>query len=1084
MIYGVKTEIERLRDTVEAIKAVLVDAEQKQQNDQPIKLWLRRLRQVLFEADDLLDELHSRDLICKRDGKAKGKGKVRDFFSSSNPIAFRLKVAHKIKKIRERFDAIAGEMSRLNFDRRVVVMSSEGSKWRETSSVVLQDEIIGREESRREVIDLLLNPDGIQNVSPIAVVGFGGLGKTALAQLVYNDDEVKEFFNKTIWVCVSDDFTVRTLVRNILESSIGQKADDQQLELLQDKLQKDLNGKKYLLVLDDVWNQDPHKWSDLKRYLMCGAPGSKILVTTRDQMVARTMGVEIPYKLKGLTRDQSWTLLKRLAFGSNRVTSQNIESLGQKLVDKCGGIPLAIRAMGSLLQLQQTERIEWERILECDFRKLSISNDPVMPILRLSYDHLPFELRQCFAYCSLYPKDRRYDKDKLIEQWMAQGYLGCHDDDECLEDVGERYVQILTMRCFFQDILMNEYGEIKYFKMHDLMHDLSQLDAGSDCCFYDGRNFFASPVHINFAYRSKLSLDSSDISRLRTILRLRYVSKSDLSMLLKFRCLRSLDLSRMNMTDLPDSIGKMIHLRYLDLSDCEKLTKLPKSLSNLVNLQTLKLTGCRSLLEPSSIDVVTKMINLRHLHVEGCRAFSYGMPIGLGRLTNLQRLSSFVVGDQSYKEGKHAKLKELKELNLRHELVIRNLDLVMDVEDSKNANLKAKKNLRSLSLICSGNHTSSDSFQVLENLCPHPNLKRLEIERYPGVTLSSWLASLTNLVALDLSDCPNCQSLPPLEGLVSLKDLNMRSMDALEYIYYEGCSSSTNFFPSLENLTVDSCKILRGWQWKADANNRIDDEKQLRLPPFPRLSYLKISHCPNLDCMPTPPSLVKLWFLGDCNMKPLIDTAKVSSKWVVHNKRITSTSYLPATLEEFEIWHIDNRDPWSGDEDFSSQHQALRCLHSFCDLKIFMCDENFKALPEWICHLQSLQSIAIKNCPNLESLPEGMHRLTNLQTLEIFLSPHLKKKNVREEEVQNGPKLLTSLIYGLHSARSDPSISIQSSVQLDGFTHFECIHIILLYTMPKRVDVIVKSTPQNSFFSHIVHCFLFYYFLYSSFFQL
>ncbi|XP_054781510.1 LOW QUALITY PROTEIN: putative disease resistance protein RGA3 [Prosopis cineraria] len=1030
MIYGVKSDIERLKDTAEAIKAVLVDAEQKQQKDQLIKLWIRRLKQVLFEADDLLDELHTKDLLSKRDGK--GKGKVRHFFSSSNPVAFRLKVAHTIKKIREQFEAVAEEMSKLNLDRRVVVMSHEESNWRETSSFVLQEDIIGREESRREVIDLLLNTDSTQIAAPIAIVGIGGLGKTALAQLVYNDDEVKKFFNKRIWVCVSDDFNVKTLVKNILESSIGQKVDDQQLELLQDKLQKDLNGKKYLLVLDDVWNHDHEKWSHLKRYLMCGVPGSKILVTTRDQMVAKYMDVNTPYILKGLTNDIE-SFVKKIGIWIDGITSQNFELISQKIVDKCGGVPLAIRALGSLLQLK-TEETEWEDILEGGFWKLSESNDLVMPKLQLSYDHLSFELRQCFAYCSLYPKDWTYNKDELIEQWMAQGYLGCQDDEECLQDVGERYVHIFIMRSFFQDVEMNKFGEIESFKMHDLIHDLSQSIASSDRCLFYERNFFESPVHINFAYCSKLSLDSLDVSRLRTILRLHCFSKSHLSNLLKFKRLRSLDFSEIDMTDLPDSIGKMIHLRYLDLSYCGKLTRLPKSLSKLVNLQTLKLTGCISLREPSSVDVITKLINLRHLHIEACPAFICAMPIGLDRLTNLQRLIYFVVGDQSYTKGKHAKLNELEELNLRHQLIIDNLDLVMDVEESRVAHLKAKKNLKSLTLRYSRSDINCDSVQVLENLCPHPNLKRLKITNYPGVKLSSWLPSLTNLVELNLYGFKNCQYLPPLEGLVSLKTLEIMDMDALEYIYYEGCSSSTNFFPSLEKLRIYECQSLRGWQREADTNNRKDNEKQLLLPSFPRLSYLEISGCLNLTCMPTFPSLVKFLCLEDCSMKPLIETLKVSATEELHPplsilehlkiyckdidflpeewmQNLTTLKrldigrpsslvtvfchmrHLPTTLEELFIGGIDNHNPWSsGDEDFSSQFQVLCCLHSLGHFEISDCDQNVKTLPEWICHLQTIRSIAIRFCPNLESWPEGMHRLTNLHTLYISSSPLLEER--------------------------------------------------------------------------------------------
>ncbi|XP_054782255.1 putative disease resistance protein RGA1 [Prosopis cineraria] len=1046
-IYGVKSEIQRLQDTVATVEAVLVDAEQRQQNDKLVKLWIRRLKQVLYKADDLLDELYTEDLLLKRDGK----GKVDVFFSSVNPIAFRVKVADNIKKIRDEFNAIAEDVSKLKLVGRVAeTRHNEINYQRETSSF-MQEDIIGREESKKEIIDLLLTTNSNENVSFIAIVGIGGLGKTTVAQLVYNDVEVKNFFKKQMWVCVSEEFDVKTLVKKILELSVGSKVDDQQLELLQNKLQENLNGQKYLLILDDVWNQDHQKWLDLKKYLKCGAKGSKIIVTTRDHMVARSMGVKTPYALKYLTNDQSWNLLKRLTFGQDTILSHNIESIGPKIVDKFGGIPLAIRAMGSLLQ-SKLEDVDWEAILEDDFWMLSESNKPVISILKLSYDHLSSEVRQCFAYCSLYPKDWIYNKNDLIKQWMAQGYLERQDKKEHPEDVGERYVSILLMRSFFQDVQMNESGEIQCFKMHDLMHDLSQSVGGSDF-FFDNeeRKSVARPMHVNFSYNSShCSLDLLDASRLRTMLGVREVSDDGPSNLLKFNYLRSLSLSIWDMRVLPKSIEKMKHLRYLDLSDCPNLKSLPPSVSNLVNLQTLKLNGCVAL--EFSVDVVTKLINLRHLHIENCYAFRNGMPIGLGRLTTLQSLSHFTVGDDDAdKERKNAQLNELKGLKLRDELVIEKLNSVRNVEvESKDVNLKGKKNLKSLTLNWKddiGVVKNSDSLQLFENLCPHSNLKKLEVKCYPGVRFSGWLLSLANLVDLNISDCGNCQFLPTLEGLVSLKSLHIRNMKALECICYEDCSSSmashrtTSFFPSLEKLKFLGCENLRGWQRKAEVNNRTDDENHHSLPPFPCLSYLSIEKCPNLSCVPAFPNLVEGLDLSNCSMKPLIDTLQMSTarspkeeelslrpslsmledldiddmgiealpeKWMqnltsLKNLSISFSSsqgivlrhmkHLPASLEEFSTWNMDNFDlqGCSDGEDFSTEFQDLHCLHSLQGFCIYSC-ENLRALPEWICNLQSLRFIDILGCQNLESLPEGMHRLANLHTLRLNGAPLLAEK--------------------------------------------------------------------------------------------
>ncbi|XP_054789893.1 putative disease resistance protein RGA3 isoform X2 [Prosopis cineraria] len=287
------------------------------------------------------------------------------------------------------------------------------------------------------------------------------------------------------------------------------------------------------------------------------------------------------------------------------------------------------------------------------------------------------------------------------------------------------------------------------------------------------------------------------------------------------------------------------------------------------------------------------------------------MPIGLGRLTTLQSLSYFTVGDDDAdKERKNAQLNELKGLKLRDELVIEKLNSVRNVEvDSKDVNLKGKKNLKSLTLNWKddiGVVKNSDSLQLFENLCPHSNLKKLEVKCYPGVRFSGWLLSLSNLVDLNISDCGNCQFLPTLEGLVSLKSLHIRNMKALEYICYEDCSSSmashrtTSFFPSLEKLKFLGCENLRGWQRKAEVNNRTDDENHHSLPPFLCLSYLSIEKCPNLSCVPTFPNLVEGLDLSNCSMKPLMDTLHMSTARSPKEEELSLRPSL-SMLEDLDI---------------------------------------------------------------------------------------------------------------------------------------------------------------------------------------
>ncbi|QHO04541.1 hypothetical protein HN51_060791 [Arachis hypogaea] len=1075
-IYGVMDDLEKLKATLESIKLVLSDAELKQGQDATVAHWIKRFKQVLYDADDLLDDVFIKDLRRKR------MSQVRGFFSKSvNPILFRAKLARKIENIRKEFNNVAEEMSKLNLNRSSVILKQDECAWRETSSSVLQSEIIGREENKNEIVNLLKQTHPNRNVSLIVVVGMGGLGKTALAQLVYNAAKDQNLFQKYIWVCVSEDFEVKTILKKMLES-LKKDAGGDSLEALQQKLREELNGQNYMLVLDDVWNEDHSKWSDLRTHLMCGGQGSKLLVTTRSTLVSKAMGIDEPYVLRGLTDEQSWTLLKNLTFGedSSRMRSE-LQTIGKEIAKKCKGVPLAIKIIGGFLRISVEEIDQWSSLLHGDIWRLCEEENSIMPVLNLSYRNLRPELRQCFAYCCLYPKDSVIGKDECIQLWMAQGYLASLTGTQSMEDVGNNYVKILLMRSFFQDALMDENGHIRFLKMHDLMHDLATSVAGNDCYLHtEGKGIVGRPMHVAFETSTICSLDVLDVCKLRTIIHCNIARNlaGKLSFMKKLKCLRALNLSFNSMTQLPKSIDKVKHLRYLDLSYSLKLRSLPESIGNLVCLQTLKLKGCKSLVSlPESIGnlgclqtlnltfceslvslpesvgnlnylhtliltfcnklvfptkIITKLINLKELDIEGCKAFEDGMPVGLGKLLSLQSLSSFVVGNN--KKDTSGKLNELKELvDLRGKLTIRNLGLVKDAaSESNETNMRSKKHIQDLSLLwgirCSDSSEyeirKSESLVLLDNLCPHQNLRSLHLEGFPGVRFSDWLISLINVVRIFLWDLPNCKHLPPLERLPCLRVLKVDHMGSLEWMdYYENIGDV--FFPSLEELVINYCNNLRGWQKNAN-----ETQNHLSLPPFPRLSYLRIDNCPKLTCMPSFPHLVELELGGGNSVKLMLETCMVKHDssfisplshlkhlWlrevtgieamaVDWMKNLTSLQsldlsrssaiqilsrhlqYLPSQLQELKIsFNDDKLDLWKHTQGRDPPH-ALSSLQTI----IFSRCRDMKALPEQIGNLQSLRVLEIRYCPKLESLDEADRCLTNIHTLRICGCPILKRK--------------------------------------------------------------------------------------------
>ncbi|XP_050281575.1 putative disease resistance protein RGA4 [Quercus robur] len=251
---GVKHELENLKSTVSTIQAVLLDAEKQGSYNNEVKKWLNKLKDVFLDADDLLYDFSNEALQRKVMTGNKMTKEVRIFFSSSNQLAFSLKMGHRIKIIRKRLNAITKYKGHFHFIQSSIepqVMNRDG----ETYSFVLEEDVVGREDDKKEIIELLLDANTVENVSIIPIVGIEGLGKTTLAQLIYNDENVKNNFELKLWICISHDFDVEHIVKQILES-LGNRRDEERFENLKYDLRETINGKKYFIVLDDLSNKD------------------------------------------------------------------------------------------------------------------------------------------------------------------------------------------------------------------------------------------------------------------------------------------------------------------------------------------------------------------------------------------------------------------------------------------------------------------------------------------------------------------------------------------------------------------------------------------------------------------------------------------------------------------------------------------------------------------------------------------------------------------------------------------------------------------------------------------------------------
>ncbi|KAG4396199.1 hypothetical protein GLYMA_19G135350v4 [Glycine max] len=272
--------LREFENTLSLVKAVLLDAEKKQEHDHVLREWLRQLKSVFYDAQYVLDEFECQTLR-KQVLKAHGtiKDEVSHFFSSSNPLVFRSKMAQKIKDVSKRLDKVAAD--RHKFGLRTIDVDTRVVHRRDTSrmthSRVSDSDVIGREHDKEKIIELLMqqNPnDDDKSLSVIPIVGIGGLGKTTLAQFVFNDKRIDECFSLKMWVYVSDDFDINQLIIKIINSvNVADAPLPQQnlnmvdLEQLQNQLRNKLAGQKFLLVLDDVWNDDRVKWVELRNLI-------------------------------------------------------------------------------------------------------------------------------------------------------------------------------------------------------------------------------------------------------------------------------------------------------------------------------------------------------------------------------------------------------------------------------------------------------------------------------------------------------------------------------------------------------------------------------------------------------------------------------------------------------------------------------------------------------------------------------------------------------------------------------------------------------------------------------------------------
>ncbi|GLT79590.1 hypothetical protein SLA2020_510730 [Shorea laevis] len=1078
--WGLEKELGELAQKLTMIQRLLQDAEERQESDPAIRSWLQHLTDVVDDAVDVLDEYEYEVLKHKVQTQGRKMKQVRTFFGVFNRTAFRLSMADKIRKINKTLDEINNQgVLLLPVRLRDQSHSTAGARqYPETDPIPDCFKFVGRHTDVLEIVNKLDNIRSQHILSGISIVGFGGIGKTTLAKSICSVVKEQKLYDLVAWVCVSEEFDEKIILGDMLEyldSSVGRMNN---IGALLQELGQKLENRKFLLVLDDVWNEDRGKWDSFNSRLLkiLKTSGNSILVTTRSDKVASIMEA-LPmqkHDMVKLSDHECWLIIEDIVLRSSTETSipLDLEGIGQEIAKKCGGLPLVASVIGGTLS-REMKTDKWQEILDDKAWILQDESKKILSILKMSFDRLPSSLKKCFSYCSIFPKDEVIFIDDLIQLWMAQGFV--HKSNESLvemEDIGNEYFKELLSNSLFQDIGWDLYGNIESCKMHDLVHDLSLLVSKGNTlvwntsCNFDVQNC-STIRHLRVKSKGEdlLTIPRSVAQRLHSLF-----SDVDVfcSMASDLKRLRSLKL-RGGSKKLPDTLGKLKHLRYLDISkNCVRTV--PKSFSRLYNLQTSKFVDCYSLEKlPGGM---ANLISSRHIYSSHLRDLS------VMQLTSLQTLSHFAVGTK-----KGCQIEDLGSLSqLGGKLEILKLEHVKSKLEASKANLKEKAKLDLLRLHWSSDYeravNNNNDEEVLESLQPHSNLKSLTIYGYKGKMFPSWMGNdvnssgssflLENMVELRLINCNECTCIPSLALLPSLKVLYIERMENVRRMGHKlqpGRAESIRLFPALKTLTVHCMERLE--EWVEVVEDAAAGSQGVIV--FPCLEYVEISGCP----------LLETWSVGGFSSHHKLSNLCIGwcqKLMAIPNLDGLSTlkrlelmgcnglTSLPIglgsciSLQFLRIGSCQNLNPIPSMNVFTSLEglylshcDGLTCLPigldsciSFQELKIKFCP-NLISISDDIKKLRSLSSLVISDCENLRSLPEEwLDNLTRLRMLRLgpFWS-ELEEFPGLTSIHQFHPSLEVLILYGWDKLNSLPHqlrhLTVLKELRLRKFNGLEAL---------------------------------------------
>ncbi|XP_048570802.1 putative disease resistance protein RGA1 [Triticum urartu] len=851
MTLSVKKDIKRLKKNLEHFRAVREDAEALAMEDRQIEAWWKNMSDVMFDVDVIID------LVMVQSQKfllpARSLCFNQPMVSCFEKLLFDHKVARRIKDINEKLDEIKMNTEMFSLDRSIRQQFQVTTVDRNQTSPIDELEVVGREikQSVDDIVQMIVSGCHENSTSVLGIQGMGGIGKTTLAQKIYNDQMIREKFQVHIWLCISQSYTETGLIKQAIRMA-GEKCDqlETKTELLP-LLMDTIKGKSVFLVLDDVWKSDV--WIDLLLLPFMRALNFHILVTTRDLHVLSEMHATYIHRVNKMNYGDGLELLMKKSFQSSEQICE-FKNIGYDIVKKCDGLPLAIKVVAGVLSTKRTVA-EWKSIRDSKWSIHGLPKELGGP-LYLSYSNLPPQLKQCFLWCALLPPNFAIGRDDVAYWWVAEGFVR-KEHDYSIHEIAEEYYLELIRRNLLQPIPMFvDKGEST---MHDLLRSLGQyltkdhslfMNAESNNSMSNLRRLGIShaieeipPLEEHKCLRSLLLFNNKNFKSIRK------------DIFRKLEHIRVLVLRGTSIKDIPDSVGNLVLLRLLDLSYTE-INKLPESTGRLISLEYLSLLGCRQL--DSLPAGLMRLSNISFLQLDWT-AIDH-VPKGIAKFQQLYSLKGV------FESGTGFRLDELRRLPNIQRLWVQQLEKAAPVGELV---LKNSHNLRELRLGCTMGSTGERTRyqtgvveriqQVFDMLIPSPSLVYIYIDGFPGIRFPEWLCSepelnMPSLCHMHLNECISCSVLPPAGQMPELLVLHIKGADEVVTIGTEllgkGVRSAAAFFPKLELLRLVSMGNLEKWSLNIRnmCGDMEDNSQQLSLMPC--LKRLLLFDCPKLRALP------------------------------------------------------------------------------------------------------------------------------------------------------------------------------------------------------------------------------------------